>query len=78
MSLREPWETCLLGLMRGVGANGVDCSGEAMVDGPAVTDAEAVLVAGILKLILFLRGEWVGRGDTSSKRTGLKDRGERA
>jgi len=47
-----------------------------MGDGPAVTDTEAVLVAGILKLILFLRGEWVGRDDASSKRTGLKDRGE--
>jgi hypothetical protein len=74
MSLKDPVETCLEGFTCAVGPKGFDRSGELI--GDAVTEAAPVLVAGILKLILFFRGEWLGRGEPSSKRTGLIDRGE--
>lgn len=53
----NPVDICLEGFVGAVGANGVDRSGDVIGEGAAVTEAEAVLVAGILKLILFFLGE---------------------
>jgi hypothetical protein len=62
ISVKEPLETCLE-FVNG-GTIGVERIGD--VIGLAAFGVAAVFVGGMVKLILFLLGEWVGLGDPSN------------
>lgn len=68
MSPSEPFETCL-------GVDGGKTGGTCR-RGETIGLAVAVFVAGIVKLILFRRGECEGLGEDSSIRVGLCDFGD--
>jgi hypothetical protein len=70
-SPRELLGTCLEGDIIGVDRRGVLALGLVLIVG-----AVALLVGGRVILMRLLRGEWDGRGEDSSNRTGLRDLGE--